>query len=230
MKFEENFMLKVPTIVLNVKTYAEATGIKAVEIAQLMERISKETGSSMAIAVQASDIYICSQKVDMPVFSEHIDPIKPGSHTGWTLPEAIKSAGAVGTLINHSEHRLQLADIDLCVARAKELNLDHIVCTNNVATSKAAAALCPNFIAVEPPELIGGDISVTTADPDVVSRSVKAVKSVESKVRVLCGAGVKNGKDVAKAIELGADGVLLASGVVKAKNKETVIRDLASGL
>ena len=223
-------MLKVPTIVLNVKTYSEATGKQALAIAQLMDKISKETGTSMAIAVQATDISTCAHHITIPVFAEHIDPIQPGSHTGWTLPEAVKAAGAVGTLINHSEHRLRLADIDYCITRAKEQGLDHIVCTNNVATSKAAAALSPNFIAVEPPELIGGDISVTTADPDIVSSSVQAVTSINPKVRVLCGAGVKNGKDVTKAIELGADGVLLASGVVKAKDKEHVIRDLASGL
>ncbi|KYK27708.1 triose-phosphate isomerase [Thermoplasmatales archaeon SG8-52-1] len=223
-------MLKTPVIVLNVKTYSEATGKSALELAILMDKISKETGASMAIAVQATDISLCAEKANIPVWAEHIDPIKPGSNTGWTLPEAVKTAGAVGTLINHSEHRLKLADVDLCITRAKELNLDHIVCSNNVSTSKAIAAFSPNFVAVEPPELIGGDISVTTADPDIVSNSVKAVKSISKSVKVLCGAGVKNGEDVRKAIELGSDGVLLASGVVKAKDKEKVIRDLASGL
>ena len=223
-------MLKTPTIVLNVKTYSEATAGKALEIALLMNKISKETGANMAIAVQATDIVLCTEKVKIPVFAEHIDPIKPGSHTGWTLPEAIKAAGAIGTLINHSEHRLILADIDTCITRAKELDLYQIVCSNNVSTSKAIAAFSPNFVAVEPPELIGGDISVTTADPEIVSCSVDAVKRIDKKVKVLCGAGVKNGKDVAKALELGSDGVLLASGIVKAKDKEKVIRDLASGL
>ncbi len=223
-------MLKVPTIVLNVKTYEEATGQKALEIAQIMDKISDETGASMAIAVQATDILLCAREVNIPVFAEHIDPIKPGSHTGWTLPEAVKEAGAVGTLINHSEHRLKLADIDACITKAKEMNLDHIVCTNNVATSKAVAAFEPNFVAVEPPELIGGDISVTTADPGIVSKSVEAVKSINDSVKILCGAGVKNGQDVAKSIELGAEGVLLASGVVKATDKESVLRDLVSGL
>jgi triosephosphate isomerase len=223
-------MLKTPVIVLNVKTYAEATADKALDIAVLMDKISNETGASMAISVQATDITLCAEKVKIPVFAEHIDPIKPGSHTGWTLPEAVKAAGAIGTLINHSEHRLILADVDTCITRAKELGLDNIVCSNNVATSKAIAAFSPNFVAVEPPELIGGDISVTTADPGIVSKSVENVKKVDNKVKVLCGAGVKNGKDVAKAIELGADGVLLASGVVKAGDKEKVIRDLASGL
>lgn len=86
------------------------------------------------------------------------------------------------------------------------------------------------MIAVEPPELIGGDISVTTADPAVVSDTVDAVHSVDAGISVLCGAGVKNGRDVAAAIRLGADGVLLASGVVKAGDPAQVLRDLASGL
>ncbi|MDH7517372.1 MAG: triose-phosphate isomerase [Candidatus Thermoplasmatota archaeon] len=223
-------MLKTPVIVLNVKTYIEATGEKVLEIADLMDKISRETGASMAIAVQATDISMCAKKVSIPVFAQHIDPIKPGSFTGWILPEAVKASGAVGTLINHSEHRLALSDVDACIKRSKELGLDHIVCSNDIPTSKSIAVFSPNFIAVEPPELIGGDISVTTADPGIVSGTVDAVKNINKKIRVLCGAGVKNGKDVAKAVELGADGVLLASGVVKAKDRESVLRDLASGL
>lgn len=223
-------LLQTPVIVLNVKTYGQAIGNDVIKIAKLMEEVGKETNVSMAIAVQATDIYRVKNEVSIPVWAEHIDPITPGSHTGWTLPEAVKDAGAVGTLINHSEHRLTLANIDACLTRAQENGLDNIICTNNVATSKAAAALNPQFVAVEPPGLIGGDTSVTTADPDIVSNSVDAVKSVNDSVQVLCGAGVKNGKDVSKALELGSDGVLLASGIVKAKNKKEVIQDLAAGI
>ena len=122
-------MLKTPVIVLNVKTYAEATGEKAIEIGKIMEKVSNETGVSMAIAVQATDISLCTRQLNIPVFAEHIDPITPGSHTGWTLPGAVKNVGAIGTLINHSEHRLKLADIDTCITMAKEHNLDHIICT-----------------------------------------------------------------------------------------------------
>jgi triosephosphate isomerase len=217
-------------IVLNVKTYTEATGINAVILARLMEKISKETGVSMAIAVQASDITSCAKEASIPIYAQHIDPIKPGSNTGWTLPEAVKTAGANGTLINHSEHRLKLADIDTCISRARDIGLDTLVCTNNVATSKAVSTFSPMMIAIEPPELIGGDLSVTTADPDIVRNTVKAVHIINKTVIILCGAGVKNGKDVAKAIELGAEGVLLASGVVKAKDKEAVLRDLISDI
>jgi triosephosphate isomerase len=223
-------MLKTPVIVLNMKTYTESTGKNALDIAKMMDKVSIETGINMAVSVQSIDIKECSDNISIPVFAEHIDPIKPGSHTGWILPEAVKSVGAVGSLINHSEHRLNLADIDFCISRAKELDLDQIVCSNNILTSKAIATLSPNFLAVEPPELIGGDISVTTANPDIVSGSVNAVKDIDDDVKVLCGAGVKNGVDVARAIELGSVGVLLASGIIKSKNKEKIIRDLISKL
>ncbi len=223
-------MLKTPVIVLNMKTYTESTGKNALDIAKIMDKVSIETGINMAVSVQSIDIKECSDNISIPVFAEHIDPIKPGSHTGWILPEAVKSVGAVGSLINHSEHRLNLADIDFCISRAKELDLDQIVCSNNILTSKAIATLSPNFLAVEPPELIGGDISVTTANPDIVSGSVNAVKDIDDDVKVLCGAGVKNGVDVARAIELGSVGVLLASGIIKSKNKEKIIRDLISEL
>jgi triosephosphate isomerase len=136
----------------------------------------------------------------------------------------------VGSLVNHSEHRLKLADIEHVVDRLRGCDLDSVVCTNNAAVSRAAAAVHPTFVAVEPPELIGGNISVTTADPGIVSRSVDLVKSVAPDVGVLCGAGVKTGTDVAKAIELGTDGVLLASGVALADDVGAVARDLASGI
>jgi len=223
-------MERTPIIIVNVKTYLESTGPRAVAMARLMDALSKETGASLVIAVQPSDIPTCASQAKIPVYAQHIDPMPSGSCTGWILPEAVKAAGAVGTLINHSEHRLKLADIDACIARARAVGLTSVVCTNNVATSKAAAGLIPQMIAVEPPELIGGDVSVTSADPRVVSDTVKAVKAIAPSVKVLCGAGVKTGDDVHAAQRLGADGVLLASGVVKAKDQEKVLRDLIAGL
>jgi len=223
-------MERTPIIIVNVKTYLESTGPKALAMAKLMSSLAAETKASLVIAVQPSDIASCFSQGRLPVYAQHIDPMPPGSNTGWILPEAVKAAGAAGTLINHSEHRLRLADIDACITRAAAVGLTTVVCTNNVATSRAAAGLMPSMIAVEPPELIGGDISVTTADPRIVSDSVKAVKAIAPAVKVLCGAGVKTGEDLAAARRLGADGVLLASGVVKAKNQEQVLRDLIAGL
>ena len=142
----------------------------------------------------------------------------------------IQATAAAGALINHSEHQQPAECIGKCVEASKACSLVSCVCANDVDSAKKFAAFNPDYIAVEPPELIGGDISVTTADPGIVSGTVDAVHSVAPGVSVLCGAGVKNGKDVRAAFDLGAEGVLLASGVVKAKDPEAVLRDLVSGL
>jgi triosephosphate isomerase len=223
-------MIATPIILVNYKTYEKGYGEKALRLTKILQKIADETKASVGVAVCPTDIKLISEESSLPVFAQHIDAIGFGSHTGYILAEAVKEAGAVGTLINHSEHRLRLADIDECVKRAKDADLVTCVCTNNLSTSRAASLLHPDFVAVEPPELIGGDISVSKAQPELVKGTVYAVKDVAPKVKVLCGAGVKNGEDVRKALELGSEGVLLASGVVKAKDVEAAMRDLISGL
>lgn len=221
--------MKTPIILINFKIYNEISGAKGLELAKICEKVSKDLGVNISIAPQMIDLAYISEKVTIPVFSQHADNIKPGSGTGKTTLEGVKSSKAVGTLINHSENRLNIADIESLVSRCKNLGLISVVCTNNLAVSKAVAMFNPDFIAVEPPELIGGDISVTDADPEIVKNTVKAIRDISPKVKVLCGAGVKNGKDVRKALELGSEGVLLASGVTKAKNPLEILVDLAKG-
>jgi len=219
--------IKTPIIIVNFKTYAEGTGKKALSLAKAAEDVSRETGICFAVAPQFVDIPTLVNAVDIPVFAQHIDPISPGSYTGHILPEAVKEAGAVGTLINHSERRLRLADIDAAVTRARELNLLTVVCTNNTSVSAAAAALNPNMIAVEPPELIGTGIPVSKAQPEVVTSTIESVRRINPDVTVLCGAGITNGEDVAAALKLGTEGVLVASGIVKAKDPRKVMYEFA---
>src|SRR3989442_1266063 len=143
--------MRLPTIVVNCKTYPEALGKRGWDLARRLAAVAQETGASVVLAPPASD-------------------------------------------------------------------LAHV------------AKLSPEYIAIEPPELIGGDVSVTTANPEIVSGAVERIRAANPNVGVLCGAGVKSRKDVAKALELGTVGVLLASGVVKAKDPEAALRDLVKGL
>lgn len=219
--------LPTPIIIINFKTYLEATGQKAIKLAKQAEKVSKETGITIAVAPQFTDISSVAKAVEIPVFAQHIDPIKPGSYTGHVLAEAIKEAGAVGTLINHSERRLTLADIDAIIMLAREQNFISCVCVNNPAVSAAAAALKPDIVSIEPPELIGTGIAVSRAQPEVVTTTVKLVRSVNSDVTILCGAGISHGEDVATAIRLGTQGVLVASAIVKAKDPYSVLREFA---
>jgi triosephosphate isomerase len=219
--------LRPPLIIVNFKTYIEATGQRAVELAKQAEKASKETGVYIAVAPQFTDIKTVADAVEIPVYAQHIDPIKPGSNTGHVLAEAVKQAGAVGTLINHSERQIKLADIDAVIRLAKEHELISCLCTNNPTTSASAAYLCPDIISIEPPELIGTGVAVSKAQPEAVTNTIKLVRKVNDEAVILCGAGISHGEDVAVAIKLGTHGVLVASGVVKAKNPYTVLREFA---
>lgn len=217
---------KDPAVIVNFKVYSEIEGQKALALAEVCNRVADESGANIIVCPPMVELSYVADQVEIPVFSQNVDPRKPGSGTGFTTPSLVKSAGASGTLINHSEHKQPADDVGSCVQLCKDLGLITCVCADTVDIAKDLARFSSNYIAVEPPELIGGDVSVTSANPDIVSNTVDAVKSVDSSIKVLCGAGVKNGGDVKTAIDLGAEGVLLASGVVKSKDPDAVIRDL----
>jgi len=219
--------LGLPIIIVNFKGYREAIGEKAVQLAKVAEEVCSETGVTIAVAPQLVDIFRIANIVSIPVFAQHIDPVLPGSFTGHVIAEAVKEAGAVGTLINHSEKRLILADIDNAIRRVREVGLVSVVCSNNPEVSAAVAALNPDMVAVEPPELIGTGIPVSKAKPEVVTGTIDVVKKVSPEVVVLCGAGISSGDDVEAALKLGTRGVLLASGVVKAKDPKKVLLKMA---
>jgi triosephosphate isomerase len=219
--------LKAPMIIVNFKTYTESTGRKALELARKAEQVNHETNVCVGVAPQFVDIRTVADAVDISVFAQHIDSIKPGGFTGHVLAESVKDAGAIGTLINHSERRLKLAEIDEAITLARGNGLISLVCSNNPTTSAAAATLKPDIIAIEPPELIGTGIPVSKAKPEVITDTVKLVRQVNSKVTILCGAGISCSEDVAAALKLGTQGVLVASGIVKAKDSYAVMREFA---
>ncbi len=219
--------ISFPLIALNFKTYAQAFGENSLRLAKIAEEVSEQFGVTIAVAPPMIDLARVAAEVKIPVFAQHVDPYKPGSHTGSIIAEDVKAAGAVGSLVNHSEHRLRLADIGMVLERLRENGLISLLCTDTVETTKAGAALSPDMLAIEPPELIGTGIPVSKAKPEVVRGAVQAVQKINPDVHVLCGAGISTGDDVARAIELGAEGVLLASAYVKAKDPKLVLIDMA---
>ncbi|HJJ29240.1 MAG TPA: triose-phosphate isomerase [Methanocorpusculum sp.] len=221
--------MTTPFILINFKSYREGTGNNGGQIGAAAELVMQETGVTIGIAPQFVDLHPFCRHYEVPVYAQHIDAVE-GAFTGRVPAYAVRNAGCTGSLINHSERRLTLAEIEACVEAAKFNHLETVVCTNNVGVSLAAAALSPTYVAVEPPELIGSGISVAKADPDIIRNTVAAVRKINPEVKVLCGAGIQSGECVRTAVDLGADGVLLASGVVKAKDPEAVLRDLVSKL
>jgi triosephosphate isomerase len=212
-------------VLVNLKAYP----CDPVAVAAAARDVAETSGVRVAVAPQAAHLERVAE-TGVETWAQHVAPVAHGSHTGHTLAEAVADAGATGTLCNHSEHRLTLADIDGALDAADRAGLETVVCANNPDQVAAAAALGPDAVAVEPPALIGGDVSVSTADPDVVEGAVAAAGAVDPEVDVYCGAGVSTGADLAAAADLGASGVLLASGVAKADDPRAALEDLVSGV
>ena len=211
--------------VVNTKAYL--FGSSLLRLARIMDELAPSYNSKMIIAVPATDIKEVSGIVEnVEVFAQHVDPVGKGAHTGWIPPEAIKSAGARGSLLNHSEHRIKLDEISKAIDMLRENGLKSLVCADRPKTTAAVSVLGPDMVAMEPPELIGTGRSVSRTKPEVVVETIKEVRRTGYQGPILVGAGISNAEDVRKSIELGADGVLLASAVVKAKEPEKVIKEM----
>lgn len=219
-----------PVVIVNYKAYPGCVGRRAADITQSLARAADGRNVTLAVAPQAADLFRVAQAARVPVLAQHVDALAPGNGTGSTLVEAAREAGATGALVNHAEKRLTLAEMGAVLARLRAAEMFSVLCTDTAATTRAGAALRPDFVAVEPPELIGGTVSVTSADPGIVRDSVKLAKEVAPEVRVLCGAGVQSGDDLAMALKLGADGILLASAITKAKDPGAALGELLRGL
>lgn len=215
-----------PILITNFKTYESATGIAALKLAQLHQEIAKEYGVNFAVCPQVTDIWMIASQVDIPVFAHHFDAVTHGQNTGHILPEALKAAGADGSLLNHAEKRIPFTVIADSLNRAREVGFFTCVCARDIKEGEEIAALNPDAVAIEPPELIGGDISVSSSSPEIIKGAVARIKGVP----VIVGAGVKTGEDVRIALELGARGVLVASGVTKAKDPRAVLVEFAKAM
>jgi triosephosphate isomerase len=217
--------MQKPIIILNYKTYLESSGDKGRQLTWAARDLMKETGIRIIVCPQTPELFH-HKGYDVEVFAQHVDPIEPGSHTGHVLPQSLQFCGVTGSLINHSEDRRPVEEIKKCVEVLRRLGMTSVVCAESIEKVKEVSQFKPDFVAIEPPELIGSGIPVSKADPGIVRNSVAAV--TDPNVKVLCGAGISKGEDVKAALELGTVGVLLASGVVKAKDPKAALRDLVT--
>lgn len=217
-----------PLILINFKTYLEATGRRAVEISREFERISRATGVSVGVAPQFADIAQVATQVDIPVFAQHTDPIGPGAFTGQVLAESLEAAGADGTILNHSERTIRLTEIQNVINHVRELQLLTVVCAGTAESAAAISLMAPDMVAIEPPELIGTGRAVSREKPEVIENAVKRIRSVNATVKILCGAGISTGDDVYAALGLGAEGFLIASGIIKAPDPGKVVLDFCA--
>jgi len=215
--------------VINCKNYEEISGDKIKKFIKIAEQVSKKYKIKIAISPPQHLIGVVANS-SITVLAQHIDDSKVGSTTGFIIPELLKKSKVKGSLINHSEHRISSKEIKKLVLKLKELKMISIVCVKDVAEVKKYLKIDPDFIAIEPPELIGSGKAVSKEKPDLIEKAASIVNDSKNKTKLLCGAGIVSGEDVAKSIELGSKGILVASGIIKAKNWNKIISEFAKAL
>jgi len=215
--------------IINCKNYEEIAGDKIISFVKAAQTISKKYNTKIAIAPPQHLIGVVS-KTNIPIFAQHVDVSKIGSTTGFIVPELLKKSGVKGSLINHSEHRISSKEIAYLVSKLRELKMVSVLCVKDVAEAKKYSKLNPDYIAIEPPELIGSGKAVSKEKPDLIVKAANAVKSSKNKTKLLCGAGIVSGEDVTAAMNLGSHGILVASGIVKAKNWTKIIEEFAKAM
>jgi len=215
--------------VINCKNYEEISGDKIKKFIKIAEQVSKKYKIKIAISPPQHLIGVVANS-SITVLAQHIDDSKVGSTTGFIIPELLKKSKVKGSLINHSEHRISSKEIEKLVLKLKELKMISIVYVKDVAEVKKYLKIEPDFIAIEPPELIGSGKAVSKEKPDLIEKAASIVNDSKNKTKLLCGAGIVSGEDVAKSIELGSKGILVASGIIKAKNWNKIISEFAKAL
>lgn len=220
------------TIALNLKTYAESTGAAGEKLCAIADEVAAGArGVEVIVCPQAPSLEkIASKMQHAKVFAQACEAAKPGQSTGAVTPEAVKAAGCEGTLVNHSERKVSFAEVKEVVTGSQKAGLRVCACAASVEEGVQLSSFSPWAVAVEPPELIGSGISVSTAKPELVSRAVEKIRAANSKCIVLVGAGITTAGDVAKSVELGAEGVLLASSFVKAAEPASLLREMVGQL
>lgn len=215
--------LSTPIFEIGLKGYMY--GAAAVRLAIEADRASREFGVTVIFDPQAVDIAAVARQTEkLLVFAQHMDPVEIGRGNGSVLAEAIKEAGAVGAMLNHSERRMTLSEIDGAIQRADRVGLITLVCVDSPEQAAAVAHFGPNIVLSEPPELIGGDRSVATEMREFVERTKELVGAIDPEIIVMCAAGIRTPQDVEAMVELGVGATGSTSGILKAEDPVAQMR------
>lgn len=213
-------------VIVNFKNYAEATLANCRKFIRTLTSVPAPPGFRISYSVSPVDLSVSGSENSAEILAQHVDPEGPGSSTGKVTIEALKEMGIMGSLLNHSENRISPNKIERTINKANNEGFNIILCVESASEARNFAHLKPSYIAYEPPELIGGEVSVSSARPDIITEVVRICEKYN--VPVLVGAGVKNRMDLQKSLELGARGVLIASGIVRSSDPAGSLNSLIS--
>jgi len=216
-------------IFVNYKTFLESSGEAGLNLTKQIEDVARDTQIKIIPVVQAIDAQKIISSTTLPVWIQHVDPITYGANTGWTLPETVSKIGALGVFLNHSEHKFKsFEELKAANERSLSSNLQTLIFAGDLDELKKVCSLTPTFVSYEPAEFIGStSTSVAEAKPEIIAEAAKIAK--EFGIPLIVGAGIKSTSDVKKSLELGAVGIAIATGVIKAPDPKAKLLELIEG-
>lgn len=215
-------------LIINLKNYLETSGDNTIKLVKDAEKVSERLNVEIIVSPPQPSLALIVKQTNLKVISQHVDLKKIGSTTGYYVPEIIDKAGAKGSLINHSEHPIEITEIKQLIEKLKELNLLSFVCVKTTKELKEILEFGPNYIAIEPTELIGTQKSISSEKPFLIRECQQMVSTKDQISELICGAGINKKEDVKMALEYGAKGILVSSSITKASNWYEKIFELAS--
>lgn len=222
------FHIRKPFFELGPKVYLY--GDEALDLALWADELCGRFPVDIIFSAQYTDIPAIAAKTKrLRVFAQHMDAVEPGRGIGAVLPEALRHAGAEGTLLNHAERPLTLATLAASIRRARQVGLATLVCAGDAAESAAVACLGPDIVLAESPSLIGVGRRGEN-DAAEIERINAAVRAIAPELPVLHGAGIADAEDVYQVIRAGADATGSTSGVLKAANPKQMLGDMIEAM
>lgn len=218
--------IRKPYFQTTVKCYIY--GQDEIDYAEACERAAVKYDIDILFAPSFINLKTLAEKCPhLFILAPYMDNIRPGRGMGMVLPEALKAAGAEGAMINHCEKPMTLSDIKGCIDRCRELELYSFVCADTTEDAMAVAQLHPDMMNPEPSERIGTGQAV---DRDYVTRTVEAIKRIDSNIAVQAAAGISSGRDVYDCIMAGSDGIGVASGILKSEDPFKMLDEMVAAV
>ena len=211
-------------IVVNFKIYEETFGEKAFELAKICKKVSQKTKVKIIPAVSPLDALRIRNELEIDVWLQNVDEVFEGAKSGSISPIQAQMLGVSGSLINHSENKKKPGSIKKML-KIWPNKFKAMVCLSSMGqTERWAKNIKPDYIAYEPKNLIGSkDKSVASEKPDIIKKIVEKYPDVP----IFVGAGIHSARDVEVSLKLGAKGILISSYIVKNKNPEERLEELA---
>ena len=216
--------IRTPFFETGVKNYIYGDAV--LEYAQVVDAAAAKYDIDIIFIAPYTDIRrVAENTQNLIVFAPYMDTLRPGRGLADVLPEAIKTAGAQGVVLNHCERPMTLSAIRKTIERANELDLLTFACADSIVEAKAIAQFQPDIINPEPSELIG---SSEASDMGYVINTLKVIKEMFPDILVEQAAGITNGQQLYDFIMVGNDAAGSASGILNNADPYAMVDEMVS--